>query len=258
MSTLERIIAPQISQARERLVFGVVTAKVTKINDDNTYELSYLTMGEDEPSSPARVMMPMAGNRRGTYFHPLVGDEVVVAFELGDTNQPIILGAVWNENDQYPDQAQASPDNNIRTIVSRSGHELTFDDSPGAEKVTVKTHGGHLLELDDHPGVGKVTLRSANGRELVLDDTPVGSVTLSTPMGVQLQMQDAGGSLTLSAPLQITLESALITMAANVIELTTTSDVTSSMVVIDNDPFGVHMHYDPTVQSVMTGPVFPG
>jgi hypothetical protein len=257
MNNLERVIAPQITQARERLVFGVVTAKVTKIHDDNTYELSYLTMGADEPSSPARVMMPMAGGKRGTYFHPLVGDEVVVAFELGDTNQPIILGAVWNENDAYPDQAQASPDNNIRTIVSRSGHELTFDDSSGAEKITIKSQGGHLLELDDRPGMGKITLRSADGRELVLDDTPLGTVTLSTPGGSSLEMDDAAGTLRITSPLEISLQSTLISMTADTMQLRTTGEVASSMVVIDNMPFGLHTHWILPGVPIPTGPVTP-
>jgi phage baseplate assembly protein gpV len=255
VSTLERLLAPQFSQARERLVFGVVTAKVTKINDDNTYELSYLTMGDDEPSSPARVMMPMAGGKRGTYFHPLVGDEVVVAFELGDTNQPIILGGVWNENDKYPDQAKASPDNDVRTIVSRSGHELTFDDSSGAEKVTIKTQGGHQIELDDTPGQGKITVRSNGGRSLVLDDTPSGSATLSTPSGCEVQCDDAGGSLTISAPTSITLESTTISLrAAAGITLSTTNTVVASLVTIDGTPYSAHTHW---LGNAATGPIHP-
>ncbi|MEJ7812807.1 MAG: phage baseplate assembly protein V [Gemmatimonadaceae bacterium] len=257
MDVLERLMSAELTQARERPIFGVVTGRVTRINDDNSYEVEYLSMGQDEPSSPARVMMPMAGAGRGTYFHPLVGDEVVIAFELGNVNLPIILGGVWNENDAYPGQARQSPDNDVRTIVSRSGHELTFDDAPGRGKVTLKTQSGHTVELDDTAGVGKVTITSAGGRSIVLDDTPAGSITLSTPAGVELQMQDAGGQLSIRAPMQISLESTLITLRAATINLTTTGTPKTSLVVIDSLPYGVHTHYNPGMTSPLTGPVFP-
>jgi hypothetical protein len=204
---LEHLLAPQTARAREQPVHGLVTARVLKIEDDGSYRLDYLTMGTGEQSAPARVMMPMAGNKTGVHFFPQPGDEVVVAFELGDTNLPIILGAVWNSQTPPPDQAKQSPDNNVRTIVSRSGHELTFDDTPGAEKVLIKTQGGHQLTLDDAPAQGKVTVQTQGGRTLTLDDTPPGGITLASAAGVQVALSDAGGMLTLSAPLGVTIQS---------------------------------------------------
>ncbi len=257
MDVLEQLLSAQLTQARERAVFGVVTGIVTRIDDDNTYEVRYLSMGEDEPSLPARVMMPMAGAGRGTYFHPLVGDEVVIAFELGNVSLPIILGAVWNDDAPYPTQARQSPDNDVRTIVSRSGHELTFDDAPGRGKLTLRTASGHTVELDDTSGTGKVTIASAGGRSIVLDDTPAGSITISTPGGVELEMQDAGGQLAIRAPLRISLESTLIDLRAATINLTTTGTPKTSLVMIDSLPFGVHTHYNPAMTSPLTGPVFP-
>ena len=43
----------QHQQAIERRNFGLVTATVTGIMPDGTYELSYLTMDNGEPSAPA-------------------------------------------------------------------------------------------------------------------------------------------------------------------------------------------------------------
>jgi phage baseplate assembly protein gpV len=225
MEALHALMAPQTEQSRKRLVQGLVSAKVRGRGDDGLYLLDYLTMGSDGvPSAPARVMMPMAGGKRGTYFFPEVGDEVVVAFELGDTNLPVILGAVWNQNDLVPDQAQPSSENNIRTIVSRSGHELTFDDTPGAEKFTVKTQGGHELVMDDSPMGPTVTLRTSQGRTLVLSDTAPGHASISTPIGVSVTLSDTG-TLTLSAPTMITLQTqGVINMTADLgITLTTAS-----------------------------------
>jgi phage baseplate assembly protein gpV len=257
MDAIEGLMAAELARARQCPIFGVVTGIVTRINEDNTYEVRYLSMGDDEPSSPARVMMPMAGAGRGAYFHPLVGDEVVIAFEGGDVSLPIILGAVWNENDAYPGQARPSPDNDVRTIVSRSGHELTFDDAAGRGKVTLKTQSGHTVELDDTQGRGKVTITSAGGRRIELDDTPAGSVAIATPGGVELRMQDAGGQLSIRAPTRISLESTLISMRAATITLATTGTPKTSLVTIDGLPFGVHTHYNPAMTSPLTGPVLP-
>ena len=108
-----RLMAPQTEQSTKRPVRGW-SPRPSGQETDEYYRLDYLTMGTDEPSSAAaRVMMPMAGGKRGTVPEP--GDEVVVAFESGDTNLPVILGAVWNNNDHPPDQAKPSPDNNIRS-----------------------------------------------------------------------------------------------------------------------------------------------
>src|SRR4029079_17483911 len=150
---IARLLRPQTFQNREQRVASVLPARVERIEDDGTYRLRFFGMNADEAdddtSAPARVMMPMAGGLRGIHFFPEPGDEVVVGFQDGDTNTPIILGGVWNSGSPPPDQAKESADNNLRTIVSRSGHELTFDDTRGSEKVTIRSQGGNTVEIDD-------------------------------------------------------------------------------------------------------------
>lgn len=163
MNSLERFARASSDGKRERRYMSVVTAKVTKIQDDGLYEVRYLSTVDRTVQSDARAMAPMAGSGRGAFMLPEVGDEVVVAFEDGDQNQPIILGGVWNRESKPPSQAKQSTDNNVRTIVSRSGHELTFDDSPGSQRVTLKSRGGPEVVLDGstatvHSGGATVTV----------------------------------------------------------------------------------------------------
>jgi len=91
----------------------------------------------------------------------------------------------------------------------------------------------------------------------MLDDTPPGQISLSTPAGVQITLSDAGGMLSLAAPLRISLTSALIQLQADAIDINTTGMATSSMVLIDNVPFGMHMHAPPVQPPGTTGPVLP-
>lgn len=153
---------------RQQPQFGLAFAEVTSV-DDNGYTLSYLSGNHDAPSAPARVAAPMAGNRRGAYFMPEVGDEVVVGFELGNLDRPVILGALWSDVDAPPTAADTSASNNVRTITSRAGHEITFDDSP-AGGIHIKTNGGFEVTLDD--GGQKITIKTTGTiatSRLVLD-----------------------------------------------------------------------------------------
>jgi phage baseplate assembly protein gpV len=244
MDFFDSVFADQDRQRRDRPVQGIAIARVTGRMGDGTYELRYLGMGGDAPSAPARMMMPGAGKQRGMYWMPETGDEVVVAFEAGDSNSPIILGALYNAESPTPDQAQPSDENNVRTLVSRSGHEITLDDSPGAGKITIKT---------------------TDGRSLTLDDTLPGKIVLETPLGLAIELDDLTGTLTLRAPLAITLQApalslqadAAIQMQAAAITLTTTGVVTSSTVVIDGKPFGLHVHGLPPPAPPQTPPVQP-
>ncbi len=236
-SLFEQLLAPQTLQVRERSVSGLVTAIVQSIEGDGMYRLKYLHWGDDEPSAQARVMVPMAGSGSGMHFLPEVGDEVVVAFEMGDTNFPIILGAVWNRVNPPPKQAETSPENHKRTIVSRSGHELTFDDTPGSQKVMIKTQGGHEFVLDDLLGLGEVKLESRAGCSLTFTELPVPSATLQVP----------GATITMNAT-GITIQGLTVSL------LTIPGGVS-----MEGKPTVLHSHTPPVVSppGTSTGPVSP-
>ena len=248
---LTRAFAPQSAQSREQRVQGLVTARVEKIEDDGTYRLKFFGMNgqdDDDLSAPARVMMPMAGAKRGIHFLPEPGDEVVVGFQVGDTNTPIILGALWNGGSKPPEQAKQSSRNNVRTIVTRSGHELTFDDTEGAEKVTVKSKGGHSIVLDDAPAAPKVTVSTKLGKSVVMDDTPPGKLSVTTPT-CQMVLTDPG-ELSISATAKITLSAPVITLSAVTIGLNAAA--------IEGVAFTTHVHTGGTIPPLMiTGPVGP-
>jgi phage baseplate assembly protein V len=78
----------------------------------------------------ARRATLAAGDRRGTWFVPDAGDEVLVAFEGGDPRRPVVVGALWNGT-------QRPPENNPERTVLRTKHGTTivFDDGAGAVEV---------------------------------------------------------------------------------------------------------------------------
>jgi phage baseplate assembly protein gpV len=265
MDFFDSVFADQDRERRERSVHGIAIAKVTGRMPDGTYELTYLSMGNNAPSAPARMMMPNAGKKRGMYWMPEPGDEVVVAFEGGDSNMPIILGALFNAESPTPDQARPSNDNDIRTIVSRSGHEITLDDSTLAGKVIVRTNDGRSLTLDDTPP-GKVKLETPSGISIELDDA-TGTLKLTAPTAIvlesaALQLSVGGmsvapgaapgtGTMSINVPAAVSIQSTAISLDAAAITLTTTGTMPTCMVVIDGKPFGVHVHGPPAGPPVM-------
>lgn len=279
-SPLETLLEPQYADKRDPPVHGVVTAKVTGRMGDGQYELQYLSMGADTPSAPARVMAPTAGNKRGAWAMPEVGDEVVVAFDNGDTNMPIILGAVWNDESPNPEAAKPSDENNIRAFVSRSGHCILFDDAATGGKIEVRTKNGHTLVLDDAVA-GKIKIEGPKGTSIELDDTTMG-IKLVAPLKIELQTAQlvlaAGGvsmapptpspgtpptppgPVSIASPLQISLKGLAIRLEASMIELVTTGNPTTSLVIVDGVPFGLHGHLPAASIGTpgATGPVNPG
>jgi uncharacterized protein involved in type VI secretion and phage assembly len=141
------------------------------------YVLTWLSGNVRSDSAPVRAASFMAGNSRGAYFPFEVGDEVVVGFVDNDENYPIILGALWSAQDPPPDAADTSDANNTRTIVSRSGHQLTFDDTDGAEKVLLKSKGGIQILMDDAASTLTIQLNDSTKIELAAGGVTVtGSV----------------------------------------------------------------------------------
>jgi hypothetical protein len=138
------------TDAREPRFPGMVYATVTRV-ENGEYMVQPTSSGFSAELGPARLATMMSGDRYGTFFGPVVGDEVVVGFELGNPARPVILGALWNPDRQPPDQADQSQDNNRRTLVSRSKHELTFDDSPTGTRITLKSSGGYQIIIEDGP-----------------------------------------------------------------------------------------------------------
>lgn len=145
----------------------------------------------------ARIATLMAGAGRGTWFIPEVDDEVLVSFEAGNPARPYVVGALWNGTDEPPERMDGDGRNNLRTIKSRSGIVLQFDDTAGSEKLTVETPAGQSVVLDD--GERSVTIQDANGNSATFD---AGGVTVDAAAKVTVNastIEMSAGMVTVNA-----------------------------------------------------------
>jgi uncharacterized protein involved in type VI secretion and phage assembly len=179
-ATLYHLLVPEPEETPARWG-GVVTAIVTNNKDDKDQgrvKLKYPWLSNDVETDWARVVGAGAGDKRGFFCLPEVNDEVLVAFEHGDVNRPVVLSGLWNGVDAPAvPVSEAVKDGKVWTRVfkTRSGHALTFVDGSDA-KVRLETAGGHSLVLDDENTV--IQVKTRDGNVLKLDDSD-GSVTLS-------------------------------------------------------------------------------
>jgi type VI secretion system secreted protein VgrG len=109
-----------------------------------------------------RVGTPWAGKNWGMIHIPRIGQEVIVDFQEGDPDQPIIIGSVYNADMMPP---YALPDNKTQSgVKSRSSlrgstenfNELRFEDKKGSEDVYFHAEKDfhRVVEHDDDLKVG--------------------------------------------------------------------------------------------------------
>jgi uncharacterized protein involved in type VI secretion and phage assembly len=154
-------------------------AEVTDVNDPeglNRVQVKLLNYdGFDNQNGTlwARVATPFAGNNRGAFMLPDVGDEVIVTFVNGDSRYPVVIGSLWNGRDAAPETLGGSGDSVDRwTIVGKAGTRIAIEEpSSGQPKISLTTPQGQSTEITDQGG-GKIECLAA-GTTITVDPSGV-------------------------------------------------------------------------------------
>lgn len=106
--------------------------------------LPSLNIGAEKTTIPiwARLAFVSAGNKRGVFFAPEVGDEVLVGFLNNDPRHPLVLGSLYTHKvtDEKPYTINTEA-NEKSGIVTKSGLVLEFDDNADTGGVTLYSPG---------------------------------------------------------------------------------------------------------------------
>lgn len=125
-------------------------------------------LSDKDTSFWAPIVMLGAGKNRGWFFIPEKDDEVLVLFEHGDMDRPLVVGALWGGKDKPPDN-NPDGDNPRRMIKSRAGSKVTFDDKE------------MKIVIEDGKGKAKITFDSNNNKIIV--EALEGDVCFQAPQG---------------------------------------------------------------------------
>lgn len=212
MTTADALRALVMPVAQHDRFYGVVVGIVTNNKDPDglhRVKVRFPWLSDDVESNWARVAAPMTGKDRGTYFLPEVDDEVLVAFEHGQVDYPFVVGSLWNGRDSAP-ESNSDGQNNHRTIKSRSGHVLRFNDKGGGETIEIidKT-GNNKIVIDSSRNTitieaqSDITIKSSTGKLTM----QANGIEMKSQMGVSV---DAATGIDIKANAVVTVKGAMI------------------------------------------------
>lgn len=169
------------------LHIGIVT-DIMDPKGEGRVRIKLPMVNPDDAGIWARVATLDAGNNRGTFFRPEIGDEVIIGFMNGDSSHPIILGMLHSSSNPTPFDPEDS--NDVKGYVSRSEIKITIHD--GDKSITIKTPGGREIKMDD--SAGEIEIKDSNGNSIKMDSD---GIKIDSPMEISIT---AGTTLNLAAP----------------------------------------------------------
>lgn len=158
-------------------------ATVKENNDDKgqgRVKVAFDWQKNGKTTNRIRVQTPNAGvsgavpKNRGWVFVPEVGDQVMVSYEHGNPDRPYVTGSVFHSGSGKG----GDKDNKVKSIITRSGNAIVFDDETGSIVITDQT-GKQLIMLDGTDAITvmakkSITLTNEAESVIVMDDKSIG------------------------------------------------------------------------------------
>ncbi len=184
-------------------VNGLQMGIVTQLQDDPDGEDRVLVklplVDSNDDGLWSRVATLDAGDNRGSFFRPEIGDEVVLGFLNDDPRNPVILG-MFNSSAK-PAPLTASDENNEKGFVSRSGIKLIFNDEK--ESIRIETPAGKTLTMDDN--AGSVVIEDENSNKIEMGPegiTVVSNGDIAIKAGGNIDIEGTNSTVKASALLK--------------------------------------------------------
>jgi type VI secretion system secreted protein VgrG len=185
----ETVFRPTLHTPKPR-IHGVLSAKIDGVDGQYAYlddegryhaklpfDLSSLKDGQ--ASLPIRMNQPYGGPNYGMHFPVHNGNEMLLGFEDGDPDRPIMLGTVPNPAHGSPVNKRNPSESIIRTA---SGHQIRLDDKDDKTVIEITTKGKHVITLNDDADHQEIHIKTTDGNELVFDDKNK-NIRMCTPAG---------------------------------------------------------------------------
>ena len=148
----------------------------------------------DDSCQFMRMMTPDGGNERGWFALPEIDDEVLVGYERGNPDMPIILGCLYNGVDRSPIPGSETLGDGVEKKVFRTknGNEIKFVDTAGAETITISQKDGT-----------NVLILNMDGPVISIESTG-GTISLKAD---DINFESTSGDITIKAASNIKAES---------------------------------------------------
>jgi uncharacterized protein involved in type VI secretion and phage assembly len=220
---------------------GVAAAIVRANHDDQGLGRLKVSFGwqGSEITRWVRRMTPYAGPQRGMFFTPEVGEEVLVAFEDGDLERPVVIGALWSAKDPT-DPLSRDAANDVKSIVSRVGNRIELHETGGEERVFIATPesrctvtltngGGAAVEIYTKGRVsilaeeGEITVTAQQSNVSVTADK--GDISVQASAGAMTLHAEKDLKITSNASISIGAEAGSISLSSQSLDIRAKKDI---------------------------------
>lgn len=147
----------------EGLHIGVATA-LEDPEGEHRVQVRIPVIHNSDEGAWCRVCSLDAGNNRGSFFLPEIGDEVIVGFINNDPRHGVVLGMV--NSSAKPAPLEASDDNHEKGWVTRSELKLLFNDDQ--KSILIETPGGNKIQISEKEK--SIYLEDQNGNKLTMNE----------------------------------------------------------------------------------------
>ena len=149
------------------LQIGIVTQLESDPDGEDRILVRLPIVNKEVEGIWARVATLDAGENRGSFFRPEIGDEVIVGFINDSPNDAVVLGML--NSSAKPAPITASDDNHEKGFVTRSEMKFVFNDDEVS--VTVETPNGNKMVISDDEG--GIKLEDENGNFIQMDSNGI-------------------------------------------------------------------------------------
>jgi type VI secretion system secreted protein VgrG len=145
-----------------------------------------------------RVTTPYSGDGKGHMFTPEVGSQVLVNYEHGLAELPVVVGNVFHPQNKQGTK-YSPPSNNLKGMQTAGGNKFVMADTQGDQKILISNSNnkGTAVEVG-FQGDGSITIKS-NGPISLLAG---GDITLDSKKNIILT---AGNNVTITAQKNVLL-----------------------------------------------------
>lgn len=142
----------------------------------------------------ARMASLDAGQDRGYFFRPEIGDEVIVGFVNDDPRFAVVLGMLHSSAKPAP--VAAKDDNHIKGLVTRSKMKTMYDDENKVMKM--ETPAGNFIELSEKDKA--ITIQDQHGNSIKME---AAGITIKSAKEIKME---AATSFSIKAGTDIKIE----------------------------------------------------
>lgn len=177
------------------LQVGIVSQLEEDPDGEDRILIKIPIINNEEQGIWARISSLDAGENRGAFFRPEIGDEVVVGFLNDDPNHAVVLGML--NSSAKPAPIVATDDNHEKGFITRSEMKFMFNDDK--KSITIETPAGKKITIDED--ADSIVIEDDNSNKITLDKDGI--------------LAESGKDFIIKAAGDVTIEGTNIELKAN-------------------------------------------